>query len=101
MADGGYNDAFYFFLIHFLKNTGYNIIDADEHPIIKKYAQNEADLPNHLKKIYLSDFVDTKKMNVDFGYNKKIMANCISDLIRYHLPDIKSFNVAKEIFKAS
>ena len=101
VADSGYNDAFYFFLIHFLKNTGYSIIDAEEHPIINKYVQKEPDLPDYLKKIYLSDFVDTKTMNIDFGYNKKIMANCMSDLIRYHLPDIKSFNVAKEIFKAS
>ena len=99
-VDSGHNDAFYFFLLHFLKNTGYSIIDADEHPIIKKYIQRDSDLPDQLKTIYLSDFVETKKMNVDFGYNKKIIANCMSDLIRYHLPDIKSFNVAKEMFKA-
>jgi len=40
-------------------------------------------------------------MDLDFGYNKQIMANFISDLVRYHLPEIKSFHVAKEIFKNS
>ena len=40
-------------------------------------------------------------MNVEFDYNKKTMANFISDLMRYHLPDIKSFGVAKEIFRTS
>jgi hypothetical protein len=40
-------------------------------------------------------------MNTEFSYDKKTMANFISDLMRYHLPDIKSFGVAKEIFKSS
>jgi len=40
-------------------------------------------------------------MSAEFDYDKKIMANFISDLVRYHLPDIKSFGVAKEIFKSS
>ena len=101
VADRGYNNAFYFFLIHFLNNTGYNIIDADEHPIIKRYITKEPNLLDQLKEIYHSDFVDKKNTNIEFGYNKKTMANFISDLMRYHLPDIKSFSVAKEIFKSS
>ena len=101
VADHGYNNAFYFFLIHFLSNTGYNIIDADEHPIIKRYITKEPNLLDQLKEIYNSDFVDRKNTNIEFSYNKKIMANLISDLVEYHLPDIKSFSVAKEIFKSS
>lgn len=101
VADHGYNNAFYFFLIHFLSNTGYSIIDADEHPIIKRYITKEPNLLDQLKEIYNSDFVDKKNANIEFGYNKKTMANFISDLVRYHLPDIKSFSVAKEIFKSS
>lgn len=101
VADYGYNNAFYFFLIHFLSNTGYSIIDADEHPIIKRYITKEPNLLDQLKEIYNSDFVDKKNANIEFGYNKKTMANFISDLVRYHLPDIKSFSVAKEIFKSS
>lgn len=101
VSDHGYNNAFYFFLIHFLSNTGYSIIDADEHPIIKRYITKEPNLLDQLKEIYNSDFVDKKNANIEFGYNKKTMANFISDLVRYHLPDIKSFSVAKEIFKSS
>jgi DNA repair protein RecO (recombination protein O) len=101
VSDHGYNNAFYFFLIHFLSNTGYSIIDADEHPIIKRYITKEPNLLDQLKEIYNSDFVDKKNANIEFGYNKKTMANFISDLVSYHLPDIKSFSVAKEIFKSS
>jgi len=101
LADRGYNNAFYFFLMHFLKNTGYNIIDADEHPIVRRYAMKDPSLQEQLREIYYSDFINTKNINIDFIYDKKTMANFISDLVRYHLPDIKSLSVAKEIFKSS
>jgi len=100
-CEKGYNNAFYFFLLHFLKNTGYSIIDADQHPILNKYLNKDPKLSSQLEVIYKSDFIDKKNMNLDFGYNKQIMANFISDLVRYHLPEIKSFHVAKEIFKNS
>ena len=87
--------------MHFLKNTGYNIIDADEHPIVRRYTMKEPSLQDQLKEIYYSNFIDTKNINIDFSYNKRTMANFISDLVKYHLPDIKSFSVAKEIFKSS
>ena len=101
LAERGYNNAFYFFLMHFLKNTGYNIIDADEHPIVRRYTMKEPSLQDQLKEIYYSNFIDTKNINIDFSYDKRTMANFISDLVKYHLPDIKSFSVAKEIFKSS
>jgi len=100
-CEKGYNNAFYFFLLHFLKNTGYSIIDADQHPILNKYLNKDPKLSSQLEVIYKSDFIDKKNMDLDFGYNKQIMANFISDLVRYHLPEIKSFHVAKEIFKNS
>ena len=34
------NNAFYYFIIHFLKNSGYDIINAKEHPIVKKFTQS-------------------------------------------------------------
>ena len=101
LAECGYNNAFYFFLMHFLKNTGYNIIDADEHPIVRRYIMKEPNLQDQLKEIYYSNFIDTKNIKIDFNYDKRTMANFISDLVKYHLPDIKSFSVAKEIFKSS
>ncbi len=101
LAERGYNNAFYFFLMHFLKNTGYNIIDADEHPIVRRYTMKEPSLQDQLKEIYYSNFIDTKNINIDFSYDKRTMANFISDLVKYHLPDIKSFSVATEIFKSS
>ena len=50
-------------------------------------------------KIYISNFLEEKNKKYVFSYNKKIVANFMSDLIKYHLPDIKSFAVAKEIFQ--
>jgi DNA repair protein RecO (recombination protein O) len=101
LDERGYNNALYFFLMHFLKYTGYNIIDADEHPIVRRYTMKEPSLQDQLKEIYYSNFIDTKNINIDFSYDKRTMANFISDLVKYHLPDIKSFSVAKEIFKSS
>ena len=95
----GYNDAFYFFVLHFLKNIGYNVIEAKEHPIVKSYLSQDQKLLQQLKEIYISNFLEEKNKKHIFNYNKKIMASFISDLIRYHLPDIKSFAVAKEIFQ--
>ena len=101
VADKGLNNAFYFFLIHFLKNTGYNIIDAEEHPIIRRYVTRTPSLLEQLKEIYDSNFIEQKNMNKVFSYDKKEMANFISDIMKYHLPDIKSLGVAKEIFRTS
>jgi DNA repair protein RecO len=94
-----YNNAFYFFVLHFLKNTGYNIIEAKEHPIVKRYLSKDQKLLQQLKEIYISNFLEEKDKKHIFNYNKKIVASFMSDLIRYHLPDIKSFAVAKEIFQ--
>ena len=99
LEHNGYNDAFYFFVLHFLKNIGYNVIEAKEHPIVKSYLSQDQKLLQQLKEIYISNFLEEKNKKHIFNYNKKIMASFISDLIRYHLPDIKSFAVAKEIFQ--
>ena len=99
MEHNNYNNAFYFFVLHFLKNTGYNIIEAKEHPIVKRYLSKDPKLLEQLKEIYISNFLEEKNKKHIFNYNKKIVANFMSDLIKYHLPDIKSFAVAKEIFQ--
>ncbi len=99
LEHNGYNDAFYFFVLHFLKNIGYNVIEAKEHPIVKSYLSQDQKLLQQLKEIYISNFLEEKDKKHIFNYNKKIVASFMSDLIRYHLPDIKSFAVAKEIFQ--
>ena len=99
LEQNDYNNAFYFFVLHFLKNTGYNIIEAKEHPIVKRYLSKDPKLLEQLKEIYISNFLEEKNKKHIFNYNKKIVANFMSDLIKYHLPDIKSFAVAKEIFQ--
>ena len=99
LEQNDYNNAFYFFVLHFLKNTGYNVIDAKEHPIVKRHLSKDSKLLEQLKEIYISNFLEEKNKKHIFNYNKKIVANFMSDLIKYHLPDIKSFAVAKEIFQ--
>ncbi len=94
-----YNDAFYFFVLHLLKNIGYDIIAAKEHPIVKRHLSKEADLLDYIKEIYESNFLLNKHSKNSFNYNKKIISSFISDLIKYHFPDLKSFNVAREVFK--
>jgi len=94
-----HNDAFYFFVLHLLKNIGYNIIEAKEHPIVKRHLSKEAQLLEHIQEIYESDFLTNENSRNNFSYNKKIVPSFISDLIKYHLPDLKSFDVAREVFR--
>jgi hypothetical protein len=32
------------------------------------------------------------------NYERKIMTRFMSELVRYHFPDVKSFKVAKDLF---
>ena len=32
------------------------------------------------------------------NYEKKIMTRFMSEVVRYHFPDVKSFKVAKDLF---
>ena len=34
----------------------------------------------------------------NLNYEKKIMTRFMSELVRYHFPDVKSFKVAKDLF---
>ena len=97
--NNNYNDAFYFFVLHLLKNIGYDIVVAKEHPIVKRHLLKEAKLLDHVEEIYESNFFRDKNSKTRFNYNKKIISSFISDLIKYHFPDLKSFNVAREVFR--
>ena len=58
-----------------------------------------SDLLKDIKEIYESNFLKDKNSKASFNYDKKIVSSFISDLIKYHFPDLKSFNVAREVFK--
>ena len=93
------NNAFYYFLIHFLKNSGYDIINAKEHPIVKKYMQVNPEILEDLNMIFKSKFVFSRDEKLDLKYDKRNMSKFISELVNYHFSDVKSFSVAKDIFK--
>ena len=95
--DKNLNNAFYFFLIHFLRNSGYDIINAKDHPIVKRFQQKNPELLSDLSKIFESDFI-LNKDNFTTSYDKKVMSQFIAELVRYHFPDVKSFSVAKDVF---
>ena len=93
------NNAFYYFLIHFLKNSGYDIINAKEHPIVKKYMQGNSQILDDLNMIFKSKFVFSREEKLDLKYDKRNMSKFISEIVNYHFSDVKSFSVAKDIFK--
>ena len=95
--DKNLNNAFYFFLIHFLRNSGYDIINAKDHPTVKRFQQKNPELLSDLSKIFESDFI-VNKNNFTTNYDKKVMSQFIAELVRYHFPDVKSFSVAKDVF---
>ena len=97
--NNNYNDAFYFFVLHLLKNIGYDIIAAKEHPIVKRHLLKEEKLLDHVQEIYESNFSGIKTLKQDLIIIKKIISSFIFDLIKYHFPDLKSFNVAREVFR--
>ena len=39
-----------------------------------------------------------KKSENVTNYDKKIMTRFMSELVKYHFPDVKSFKVAKDLF---
>ena len=93
------NNAFYYFLIHFLKNSGYDIINAKEHPIVKKYMQGNPQILGDLNMIFKSKFIFSREEKLDLKYDKRNMSKFISEIVNYHFSDFKSFSVAKDIFK--
>ena len=96
--DKNLNNAFYFFLLHFLRNSGYDIINAKDHPIVKRFQQKNSAILSDLSNIFESDFIINNKNNLTTSYDRKIMSQFIGELVRYHFPDLKSFSVAKDVF---
>jgi len=92
------NNAFYYFILHFLKNSGYNILSAKKHPVILRFQQKNFNILNDLNLIFDLDLNEMNKPENNPKYEKKIMTRFMSELVRYHFPDVKSFKVAKDLF---
>jgi len=92
------NNAFYYFILHFLKNSGYNILSAKKHPVILRFQQKNFNILNDLNLIFDLDLSEMNKPENNPKYEKKIMTRFMSELVRYHFPDVKSFKVAKDLF---
>ena len=85
--NNNHNDAFYFFVLHLLKNIGYDIVGAKDHPIVKRHLSNEAKLLDHINEIYESNFLRDKNSKTSFNYNKKTISSFISDLSLIHISE--------------
>ena len=92
------NNAFYYFILHFLKNSGYNILSAKKHPIIQRFQQKNSNILNDLNLIFDLDLNEMYKSENNPKYEKKIMTRLMSELVRYHFPEVRSFKVAKDLF---
>ena len=95
---GNLNYAFYYFILHFLKNSGYNILSAKKHPIILRFQQKNSNILKYLNLIFDLDLNEMHKPKNNLKYEKKTMTRFMSELVRYHFPDVKSFKVAKDLF---
>ena len=95
---GNLNNAFYYFILHFLKNNGYNILSAKKHPVILRFQQRNSNILNDLNLIFDLDLNEMNEPENKLKYEKKIMTRFMSELVRYHFPDVKSFKVAKDLF---
>ena len=96
--DTNLNNAFYYFLLHFLKNSGYDILNAKEHPIIIRFERENLNILSDLNNIFDMDFNQPEQITEKTNYDKKIMTQFMSELVKYHFPDAKSFKVAKDLF---
>tara|TARA_Y100000816_G_scaffold228612_1_gene173731 strand:+ start:69 stop:743 length:675 start_codon:yes stop_codon:yes gene_type:complete len=92
------NNAFYYFILHFLKNSGYNILNARKHPIIVRFQKKNLNILEDLNLIFDLDPIKMHEPENSLNYEKKIMTRFMSELVRYHFPDVKSFKVAKDLF---
>ena len=92
------NNAFYYFILHFLKNSGYDILSAKKHPIILRFQQKNPNILDDLNLIFDLELNGMHKSKNIPTYERKIMTRFMSELVRYHFPDVKSFKVAKDLF---
>ena len=92
------NNAFYYFLLHFLKNNGYDILNAKKHPTVLRFQQKNPNILEDLNAIFCLDLSEIDKSVSNVRYEKNIMTQFMSEIVKYHFPDMKSFKVAKDLF---
>ena len=75
-----------------------DILKAKKHPTILRFLSKNPNILNDLNEIFELDFHNMKKSENVTNYDKKIMTRFMSELVKYHFPDVKSFKVAKDLF---
>ena len=68
------NNAFYYFVLHFLKNSGYDILNAKKHPIVVRFEQKNQNLLSDLNNIFNTDFSTANEIIKNLDYDKKIIS---------------------------
>ena len=63
-----------------------------------RFQQKNPNLLDDLNLIFDLDLNGMRKSKNMPNYERKIMTRFMSELVRYHFPDVKSFKVAKDLF---
>ena len=65
------NNAFYYFILHFLKNSGYNILSAKKHPIVLRFQKKNHNILDDLNLIFDLDINEMDESKNNLKYEKK------------------------------
>ena len=74
-------------------------MNAKKHPTVLRFQQKNPNILEDLNSIFCLDLHSGDESFNDIKYEKKIMTQFMSELVKYHFPDIKSFKVAKDLFR--
>ena len=66
--------------------------------IILRFKQKTPNILDDLNLIFDLDLNEMYKSKNSPNYDRKIMTRFMSEIVRYHFPDVKSFKVAKDLF---
>ena len=63
-----------------------------------RFQKKNLNILEDLNLIFDLDPIKMHEPENSLNYEKKIMTRFMSELVRYHFPDVKSFKVAKDLF---